>query len=98
MIRRLRQQPFASIVQAILPVLMLISFVLIAQHSNQALYHVGFILLIASTFVQIVFGNIPPEAGLKRSMTSLGIGLATIAAIFALGILLAPYLVNLGRR
>ena len=51
----------------------------------------------ASTFVQIVFGNIEPSAGLARSLRKLLVGLAIIAAVFALGAALTPTLVNLGR-
>jgi len=92
------RRPFASAMQAILVALLLLSFVLITQQLSKALYQVGFVLLAASTFVQIVFGNVPPTANFRQSMRLLGTGLAIVAAVFALGIILAPYLVNLGRR
>jgi hypothetical protein len=56
------------------------------------------LLLIASTFVQIVFGNLPPEANFKQSLKFTAIVFGIIAIVFGLGILLAPHLVNLGRR
>ena len=90
-------RPFAAALHMVLIALMLISFALIAQQSSQALYHLGFLLLIASTFVQIVFGNVPPETDFRRSMALLGMGLGIVAVVFALGILLAPILANLGR-
>ncbi len=90
-------RPFAATLHMVLIALMLISFALIAQQSSQALYHLGFLLLIASTFVQIVFGNVPPETDFRRSMALLGMGLGIVAVVFALGILLAPILANLGR-
>lgn len=84
--------------QAILIVLLLLSFVLITQQYSRTLYRVGFVLLAASTFVQIVFGNVPPTANFRRSIRFLAIGLAIIVTVFALGIIIAPYLVDLGRR
>ena len=90
-------RPFAATLHLVLIVLMLVSFALIAQQSSQALYHLGFVLLIVSTFVQIVFGNVPPETNFRRSMALLGMGLAIVALVFLLGILLAPVLANLGR-
>lgn len=98
MMRSNRKKPFASVMQAALIILLLFSFVLITQQYSRTLYRVGFVLLAASTFVQIVFGNIPPTASFKRSMKLLGIGLAIIAMVFVLGIFIAPHLVNLGRR
>ncbi|MCL4554465.1 MAG: hypothetical protein M1565_04960 [Actinobacteria bacterium] len=91
------KRPFASTVQAILIVLLVLSFVLIAQQVSMTVYHVGLVLLVVSTLVQIAFGNIPPSANLRRSLNGLGIGLAVISAMFGLGIILVPYLINLGR-
>ena len=45
----------------------------------------------------MVFGNVAPEAGFARSMKQLVIGLVIVAAVFGLGIVLTPALVNLGR-
>jgi hypothetical protein len=81
----------------VLVVLMLVSFALIAQQRFKVLYQAGFLVLVASTFAQIVFGNIAPTAGLAKSMKQLGLGLAIIAAVFGLGAVLTPLLVNLGR-
>jgi CBS domain containing-hemolysin-like protein len=91
------QRPFASRMHVALVVLMLVSFGLIAQQTYKAVYQLGFVLLVASTFVQIVFGNIAPATGFASSMRQLALGLAIIAAIFGLGVLLTPLLVNLGR-
>jgi hypothetical protein len=97
MMQRLRGKNFAEIVHAILIILILLSFILIIQQGSKILYQMGFILLVASTFVQIVFGNVPPTANFKQSMKLLGIGLSIVAAVFILGIILAPHLANLGR-
>ena len=91
------RRPFASRMHVALVLLMLLSFIFIDQETSKGLYQVGFVLLVASTFVQIVFGNIAPTAGFGRSMKQLGLGLAIIVAVFALGVVLTPALVNLGR-
>ena len=98
MIRRFFKQPFAAIVQGILVILLLVSFAMITQQFNETLYRIGFLLLIASTLVQIVFGNLPPEADFKQSLRFTAVVFIIIAIVFGLGILIAPYLVNLGRR
>ena len=98
MIRRFFKQPFAAVMQGILVVLLACSFALITQQSSEILYRFGLLLLIASTFVQIVFGNLPPEANFKQSMKLVVIVFGIVTIIFGLGIILAPHLVNLGRR
>ena len=98
MIRRFFKQPFAAIVQGLLVILLLVSFAMITQQFNETLYRIGFLLLIASTLVQIVFGNLPPEADFKQSAKFTAVVFIIIAIVFGLGILIAPYLVNLGRR
>jgi hypothetical protein len=98
MIRRFFSQPFAAIVQGILVILLAVSFVMITQQVYETLYRLGFLLLIASTLVQIVFGNLPPEADFKQSLKLTAVVFGIIVIVFGLGIILAPYLVNLGRR
>ena len=97
MLQRLRKRNFAEILHAILIILMLLSFILIAQQGSKILYQIGFVILVVSTFVQIVFGNVPPTANFRQSMKLLGIGLAIVFVVFVLGIILAPRLANLGR-
>jgi hypothetical protein len=92
-----RKQPFASVMHLALVILLLVSFALITQQRSRTLYQIGFMLLVSSTFVQIVFGNVPPSANFQRSMKFLGVGLTIITAVFALGIIVTPFLVNLGR-
>ena len=95
--QKLREKNFAEVLHAVLIILMLLSFLLITQQASKTLYQIGFIVLIMSTFVQIVFGNVPPTANFRQSMKLLGIGLAIVLTIFILGIIAAPHLVNLGR-
>ncbi len=97
MIQKLREKNFAEVLHAVLIILMLLSFLLITQQASKTLYQIGFIVLIISTFVQIVFGNVPPTANFRQSMKLLGIGLAIVFTIVILGIFAAPHLVNLGR-
>ena len=98
MIRRFFKQPFAAMMQGILVILLALSFAMITQQFNETIYRLGFLLLIASTFVQIVFGNLPPEANFKQSIKFTAVVFFIIAIVFGLGIFLAPHLVNLGRR
>ena len=95
--QRLRKKNFAEVLHAILIILMLLSFILITQQGSKIFYQIGFIVLVVSTFIQIVFGNVPPTANFKQSMKLLGIGLAIVGVVFVLGIILAPHLANLGR-
>ena len=90
-------RPFASIVQASLIGLMLLSFFLIGQQWSTTVYHVGLVLLIGSTLVQIAFSNISPSATFIQSMKGFALAMLIVAALFTLGILLTPYLVILGQ-
>jgi hypothetical protein len=92
-----KKRPFASVMQAVLIVLLILSLVLIGQQASFDLYHVGFLLLIVSAIIQIGFGNVPPTADFKKSMTLLGVYLLIIAGVFVLGIILAPSLIRLAR-
>jgi len=74
-----------------------ISLVLIMQLYSQQLFQVGLGLLIVSTLLEIGVGNIPTGASIARALTLLVVYVAIIAAVFALGIFLVPYLAGLGR-
>jgi len=89
--------PFAARTQGILIVVMLVGFVLIAQQASKTLYQIGLPLLVVAAFLQVAFGNIPPSAGARRSLALLGLTWLIVAAIFGLGIVLAPTLIGLGR-
>lgn len=101
---------FASRTQAILVWVMLASFVLMTQQLDTffevggteidlglLLYQIGLGTLIASSLMQIAFGNIPPSADALTSLRLLGIAMFVVALVFGLGIVLAPYLTQLGR-
>lgn len=92
-----RRLPFAARFQAILIGVMFVGFVLIAQQQAKLLYQIGLPVLVVAAFLQIAFGNIPPTSNFRKSMILLGVTWLIVAAVFVLGIVLAPYLIQLGR-
>jgi len=89
--------PFAARFQAILIVTLLVALVLIGQQANKLLYQIGLPVLVVAAFLQIAFGNIPPNAGFGRSMKLLAITWLIVAGVFALAIYLAPDLIAASR-
>ena len=92
-----KKRHFAEVVQLILVITLLVSMVLIGQQFSKDLYRFGMILLVVATVSQIAFGNIPPTAGIGRSMRMYVWFVFVTAVIFAISIVAAPYLVGLGR-
>ena len=90
--------PFAARFQGILIGVMCLGLVLIMQQRSKELYQVGLPLLVVAAFLQIAFGNIPPQSGFVRSLLLLLLTWAIVAAVFALGILFAPELIDLTRQ
>ncbi len=88
---------FGARMQNIVIVTMLVSFAFIIQKFSMTLHHIGLILLIISALSQMAFGNIPSEASFKESRNTIIIAFVIVAAVFGLGILLAPVLINIGR-
>ncbi len=91
------KEQFASKFQKLLIILLVISFFLIGQEYSMLLYKIGICLLIITTLIQIPFGNIHPQTSFKKSMKSFAKIFLIIIIIFAIGIMLAPYLINMGR-
>ena len=91
------KRPFASVVQFGLVILMLLSIVLLAQSFSLQYYKFGLILMVVTSFSQIAFGNIAPEANFFKAMRAYLLYMAIIAALFVLSIVITPYLVSLGR-
>jgi hypothetical protein len=89
--------PFASKLQIVLLGGMVLAFLLIAQNLSADVYHYGLLLLIGASLLQVVAGNIPPQAGFISTLVRLLIGLAIVATVFLGGILLVPYLAQLGQ-
>ena len=92
-----RRYSFASVIQLLLVILMLLSIILMGQRFDLQFYKIGLILLVITSLSQIAFGNIDPAAGFGRSMKMYGIYMGITALIFAASIVLAPILVGLGR-
>jgi hypothetical protein len=90
--------PFASQLQIVLLIGMLVGFVLIGQSVSLEVYKWGLITLMLSAFLQIVVGNIPPETRLFGTVLRLFLGLLIVVAVFLIGIWLVPYLAQLGAR
>ena len=93
----MKKKPFAARIQSINIIVLLCSFVLIAQTRVKELYVVGIVVIMISALLQIAFGNIRPDLGFKESMKNIMKILFIILVIFVVSILLAPYLVKMGR-
>lgn len=92
-----RRLPFAARMQAILVVVMIIAFILIGQQFDKRIYQVGLPLLVLTAFTQIAFGNIPPTAGVRKSLGLLALTWAIVIAFFVVAVNIAPQLIAMGR-
>lgn len=92
-----RSLPFAARFQGLLIIVMFLSLALIAQQWNKLLYQVGLPLLMLAAFLQIAFGNIPPNTGFKKSMVMLAITWLITGALFYVSVKLAPTLIEATR-
>ncbi|RKX96005.1 MAG: hypothetical protein DRP84_02370 [Spirochaetes bacterium] len=88
------RKPFASIMQTVVILMLLLSMILVAQQISIKIYKFGLIMLIISVILQIGFGNIPPTANFTKSIKLLLIIFAIIISVFLLGIILAPVFVK----
>lgn len=86
-----------SRVEAALIILMCVGFVLIAQQFSFQLYRIGMLTVIAVTILNIAVGNVPRAARGWRALRIFVAIMFTTAAVFALGIILTPYLARLGQ-
>ncbi len=89
--------PFASQLQIVLLAGMILAFLLIAQNQSVDVYQYGLLLLIGFSLLQVVAGNIPPQTRVVGTLIRLLLGLIIVAAVFGIGIVLVPYLAELGR-
>ena len=88
---------FAAKMQVAVIISMVVSFVLIIQRMNMALYKTGLVLLIVSALSQMAFGNMPSDAPFKEAKKIIIIAFAIVVCVFGGGILLAPVLIKIGR-
>jgi hypothetical protein len=89
--------PFASQLQIVLLAGMILAFLLIAQNQSVDVYQYGLLLLIGFSLLQVVAGNIPPQTRVVGTLIRLLLGLVIVAAVFGIGIVLVPYLAELGQ-
>lgn len=76
--------------------IMVLGFLLIVQQWSFGLFQIGLLTVMAATILNIAVGNLPRNAGLGRALRLTVLLLAIVAAVFAAGILLVPYLARLG--
>ncbi|BCX04198.1 MAG: hypothetical protein KatS3mg053_2136 [Candidatus Roseilinea sp.] len=91
------KRPFAATMQLGLVILMIAGIVMIGQQFNKAVYQLGLIALVASTLVQIAFGNIPSAFAFRRSMKLFWPFMGIILIVFVVSFLATPLLYALGR-
>ncbi len=89
--------PFAARFQGLLIIVMFVSLALIAQPWTKQLYQIGLPLLMLAAFLQIAFGNIPPNANFMTSMKLLAITWIITAVLFYASVKLAPTLIEATR-
>jgi ABC-type amino acid transport system permease subunit len=77
---------------------MLVCFVLIGQKFSSALYSIGLTAIIGITLCNMAFSNMRPDLNVKETLIAFVRIMAIVAVVFALGIFLAPALINMGRR
>jgi predicted membrane protein len=73
--------------ELVLILIMVAGFLLIVQQWSFDLFQFGLVTVMAATILNIAVGNLPRAAGLI---------LLIVAAVFAAGIFLVPYLARLG--
>jgi len=91
------KQPFGARLQLSLILMLAVSLALIAQNFNHTIYTIGFLALSIFVPLQVAIGNIKPEWGARKSLGRILIYLTIVAVIFAISIVITPFLVNLGR-
>ncbi len=94
--RSFLKQPFGSVLQQTLLIVLLFAGVLIVQPFSRQIYQVGLAILIGAALLEIGAGNIPANANFRSSILFLVLALVVIAIVFTAGILLVPSLVALG--
>ena len=89
--------PFATRLQTVFVLLMMLSIVLIAQQWQIGLYRVGIVLLVISVLLNMGVSNVPPTAGMARTLRLASIFFGIVVLIFALAIAIVPTLYQLGQ-
>jgi len=89
--------PFATRLQTVFVLLMLLSIVLIGQQVSQTLYRAGFVLLIVSVLLNMGVSNVPPASGLARTLRLATLFVGIVVLVFAIAIAIVPVLYSLGQ-
>jgi formate hydrogenlyase subunit 3/multisubunit Na+/H+ antiporter MnhD subunit len=92
-----RPLPFAAMFQAVLIVVMFVAFLLILQQNVKVLYQIGLPVLVVAAFLQIAFGNIPPNTRFVKSMGLLAMTWAIVAILIYVAVQITPSLIQLGQ-
>lgn len=92
-----RPLPFAAMFQAVLIVVMFAAFILILQQEVKILYQIGLPVLVVAAFLQIAFGNIPPNTRFVKSMGLLAMTWAIVAILIYVAVQITPSLIQLGQ-
>ncbi len=74
-----------------------VAFLMVLQRWSFIAYHYGLMSIMGLTLLNIAVGNLPREAAPGRALLMLLLFLALVAVVFGLGIVLVPYLAQLGR-
>lgn len=74
-----------------------VGILLVAQRWSISVFRAGLVILVVSTLLQIAVGNLPKHLTAGPSLLRIAVILAVVAAMFTLGIVLVPFLAELGR-
>lgn len=94
---REKSAPFASRLQLALIIMLLMSLILVAQQANKQVYQLGIVMLVINTILQIGASNVPPTADANKTGRIMLTAFGIVVIVFAVSILLTPYLIHLGR-
>jgi uncharacterized membrane protein len=83
--------------QAAIICLLGVGFLMVLQRWSFDAYHYGLMSIMGLTLLNIAVGNLPREASPRRAVLLLLLFLALVAVVFGVGIVLVPYLAQLGR-
>jgi len=94
---RFHRQPFGSILQPVLLIVLVIGGLLIVQSLSMRAYQVGLLLVVGAALLEIGAGNIPPDATFGKSLAIIVFSLVMVGIVFGFGIALVPRLVAMGK-
>jgi hypothetical protein len=76
--------------------IMVAGFLLIVQQWSFGLFQIGLLTVMAATILNIAVGNLPRAAGVWQALRLTIVILLIVAVVFGAGIVLVPYLAQLG--